>query len=147
MEISEAVQSTRASRTDGVILAVMLQFTRGLLFIVFNWVLFIESSSIRNGPPIDFIAIVPVFNFFLLGFADIFMARKLWKRSITAWRYGVAASLFSILIAFLAFPSVFGRGYVAAGILLEIAGIFSVGELLALATSGARRFHRVTRTF
>jgi hypothetical protein len=124
----------------------LLQLTRGLLFIVFNWVLFLHFTPIGNGPSIDVMALAPIFNFFLLGFADLFMARKMWKRSINAWRYGILVSVYSIFIALLGLQSVIISGRIDEGILLEIAGVFSAAEILTLATSGARRFHGVTRT-
>ena len=129
-------------RPDAVVLATLLQATRGFLLIAFNWVLFIEFDRVRNIPGVDVMAILTPSIFFLIGFLDFLMLRRVWRRDLNGWRYGIAMSMLIILLT----PStflilIFVTSYLN-GLYLVIV-IFAAVEVIALLTLDARRYHRV----
>ena len=139
-DISETKLRTRTTRSDGVVISTLLQSTRGTLLLAFNWTLFIQFDRIRSGSGFGVIAfILPPSIYFLIGFLDIFMVKRVWRGDLNGWRYGIVASMLILLIT----PSV-ALVYLAIHILLLyiIIVLFTVAEIIALVTPGARRFYR-----
>jgi hypothetical protein len=138
-EISEIKHHARTSRSDGVVLATLLQATRGFLLIVFNWYIFVEFDRIRSIPGLDVMAILPPSIYYLIGFMDILMVKWLWGRKLNGWRYGIATSMLVLLLtpvtfSFLIYVESFTLG------LYIIIDLFTVGEIVALVTPSARRY-------
>ena len=81
-DISETKLSTRPTRSDGVVLGTLFQATRGFLLIVFNWYIFVAFDRIRSIPRLDVMAILPPSIYYLIGFIDILMVKRVWRRSL-----------------------------------------------------------------
>ncbi len=138
---SELKFRTRAPRSDSVILGALLQVNRGILLIIFNLTLFIEFGRSRSIPGLDVMAILPPSIYFLIGFIDILMVKRLWKGDLNGWRYGIAMSTFIALLTPFSFSIlIFVTSYLM-GLFLVI-DLFAAAETIALLTLSARRFFR-----
>jgi hypothetical protein len=142
MEISSTTRETRTSRSDGVVLGTLLQANRGMLLFVFNWTLFIHFGRIRSVPDLTILIMLPPTIFFLVGFIDIFMVKRMWRRDLNGWRYGIAMSILILLLTIGPFPILFLFVFYPRGFLIIIIDLFAVAEIIALVTPGARRFYR-----
>ena len=135
-EISETPSRNPTVRPDEVVLCTLLQGTRGLLLIIFNWILFIRfgPSSI---PSLDIMAALPPSIYLFMGFIDILMVNRLWQGYLTGWRYGIIMSLLVLL-----FTPVMTLLHSALHIafLYIIIDLFAVGEIIALVSPSARQF-------
>lgn len=139
-DISETKLRTRTTRPDGVVLATLFQATRGILLFAFNLGLFIQFERMQNIPGVDVMAVLPPSIFFLIGFLDLLMLRRVWGGDLNGWRYGI---VMSTLITFLT-PStflvlIFVTSYLA-GLYLVIV-LFAAAEVIALLNLDARRFY------
>jgi hypothetical protein len=139
--ISETKPRTRTPRSDGVVLGTLLQATRGFLLIVFNWYIFVEFDRIRSIPGLDVMAILPPSIYFLIGVIDIFMVKRVWRRGLIGWRYGIAISMLILLLTPMTFSFLIYIESFSAG-LYTIIDFFAVAEIIALVTPGARRYYR-----
>jgi uncharacterized membrane protein len=83
-------------------------------------------------------AVLPPSIYFLIGFMDLFMVERVWKKNLNGWRYGVITSILVLLL----FPYTF-LFFMALhiSILIIIIDLFSLAELIALVTPDARRYH------
>lgn len=131
---------TRPPRSNGVILGTLLQATRGMLLIVFNWMILVHFTSRSWGPEIDFMAIAPPSIYFIIGVLDILTANWVWKRSLNGWRYGIAMStIITLLTPFTLLILIYVTSYLM-GLYLFI-DLFAAAEAIALLTLDARRFN------
>ena len=128
------------TRPDGVVLGTLLQAIRGILLFAFNWTLFFQFDQIRSIPGLDVMAIIlPPTIFYFIGFMDIFMAKRVWRRNLNGWRYGITLSMLILLL----FPfSSFIFLTLHLAFLYIIIDLFAIAEIIALVTPGARRFYR-----
>jgi len=141
-DFSEKVFRNRHARSDGVILGVLLQAIRGMLLIIFNWMIFVYFTNRPYVPGLDVMAIAPPSIFFVIGTLDILTVKWVWGRSLNGWRYGIAASMVILLLA----PTtilmlIFYPPYSA--ILFSLIELFAIAEILALLTTNARKFYGV----
>lgn len=141
-DFSEKEFRTRPPRSNGVILGTLLQATRGMLLIVFNWMLFIQFANRPSPPGIDLIQILPPSIYFIIGALDILTTRWMWKRNSNGWRYGIASSTVILLLA----PTtilmlIFSSPYFV--ILFFLIDLFAITEILVLLTTNARKFYGV----
>lgn len=138
-EISETKIRTRTPRSDGVVLGTLFQAIRGVLLIVFNWILFIQYGQIMSIPGMDVMAILPPSIFFIIGLMDIFMVKRVWRMDLNGWRYGIIMSMLILLLTPFA-----ALVYLALHILLLyiIIVLFTVAEIIALVTPDARGYYR-----
>ena len=138
-EISEIKLRTCTTRPDGVVLGTLLQAIRGILLFAFNWTLFIQFDRIRSVPGLDVMIILPPSSFYLIGFLDILMVKRVWRRDLNGWRYGIAMSMLILLLIPFAYLL-----YLAFHILLLyiIIILFTIAEIIALVTPSARWFYR-----
>lgn len=132
----------RPPRSNGVILGALLQATRGMLLIVFNWMILVHFASRSWGPELDIMAIAPPSIYFIIGVLDILTARWVWKRNANGWRYGIASSMVILLLA----PAtmlmlIFATPYFV--ILFFLIDLFAIAEILSLLTTNARKFYGV----
>ncbi|MHA2191607.1 MAG: hypothetical protein ACXACG_16855 [Candidatus Thorarchaeota archaeon] len=139
MGITETILKTRATRSDGVVLGTLLQANRGMLLLVFNWTFLIQFGRIRSIPDLTMLIILPPTIFFLIGFIDIFMVKRMWRRDLNGWRYGIAMSILILLLTIGPFPFLFVP--YPRGFLIIIIDLFAVAETIVLVTPGARRFY------
>ena len=142
-DISETKFETYTIRPDVVTLATMLQATRGFLLIVFNWTLFIEFEKSRSIPGVDVMAVLPPSIFFLIGFMDILMAKRLWSKGSNGWEYGIAMSavicpIFCTMGAAILLTSFSLTHY--STILIIVIALFAIVEIIALVTPDARNY-------
>jgi hypothetical protein len=82
---------------------------------------------------------LPLTIFFLVGFIDIFMVRRMWRRDLNGWRYGIAMSILILLLTIGPFLFLFVPS--PRGFLITIIDLFALAETIALVTPGARRFY------
>ncbi len=137
-DISEIKLRTRTTRPDGVVLVTLLQAIRGILLLAFNWTFFIQFDRIRL-PGFDFMAIIlPPSIFYLIGFLDILLVKRVWRGDLKGWRYGIVVSMLILLLT----PFV-ALVYLALHILLLyiIIVLFTVAEIVVLVTPSTRRFY------
>ena len=129
------------ARPNAVVLATLLQATRGLLLFAFNWALFVSYGMMRNLPGVDVMAILPPSIFFIIGFLDFLMLKRLWKRDLNGWRYGIAMStLITLMTPGSVVYLIFVTSYIT-GLFLVIV-FFSAAEVIALLNLDAFRFYR-----
>jgi len=139
-EFSEKEFKTRPPRSNGVILGTLLQTTRGMLLIVFNWIIFVKFASRLGVPGLDLMAISPPSIYFIIGALDILTVNWVWKRSLNGWRYGIAMSTIITLLTPLTFSILIYVTSYLMGLYLVI-DLFAAAEAIALLTLDARRFY------
>jgi hypothetical protein len=142
-DISETKLWTRTTKPDAIILGTLLQGTRGMLFIVLNWILFVDYGRSMSMPSVDILAVPPSPSYFLLGFMDILMAKRLWSKGSNGWGYCVVMSavicsifFYSILLA----PYSLNYWRYNSTILVIVVALFSMAEFVALVTPDARNY-------
>ena len=139
---------TRATRSDGVVLATLLQATRGLLLIVFNMIFFIQFDRMRSIPGVDVMAVRPAPIYLLIGFMDILMSKRLWSKGSHGWEYGIAMSAViccifsSVSLAILLAPYSPDYRTLDSAILVGVIALFAIAELVALVTPDTRNYYR-----
>jgi hypothetical protein len=144
-EISQSTIKTQTKRPDSVLLGMLLQATRGMLLIVFNWVIIFHFDH-RPHLPIDvmIIAFPPVF--YLMGFMDIIMLGWMKKERKIVWFYGIFMSIVVLLVAPVMFQSLafwpFAE-YFSSKLLFAIIVVFTGAEIISLAIPSARRYYRL----
>ncbi len=67
------------------------------------------------------------------------MAKRVWRRNLNGWRYGIALSML-ILLLFPFSSFIFLTLHIA--FLYIIIDLFAIAEIIALVTPDARRFYR-----
>ena len=146
-DISETILGTRTTKPDGVVLATLLQATRGLLLIVFNMTIFIQFGRMRSIPGVDVMAVLPTPIFFLIGFIDILMSKRLWSKGSKDWEYGIAMSaviccIFSpVSLAILLTPFSMIYWTLDSAVLVGVIALFAIAELVALVTPDTRNYY------
>ncbi len=137
-DISEIKLRTRTTKPDGVVLGTLLQAIRGTLLLAFNWTLFIQLNRIRGVPGFIVVVILPSSLFYLIGFLDILMAKRVWRRDLNGWRYGIFVSVLILLLTPFA-----ALVFLALHILLLyiVMVFFTVAEIVVLVTLGTRQFY------
>jgi hypothetical protein len=70
------------------------------------------------------------------------MVKRMWRRDLNGWRYGIAMSILILLLTIGPFPILFLFVFYPRGFLIIIIDLFAVAEIIALVTPGARRFYR-----
>ena len=88
----------------------------------------------------DVMAILPPSIFFLLGFMDLFMVKRVWRGDLNGWRYGITMSILILLLITIT------SGYLilsplSTSFLFAIIVLFAAVEVIALSTLNARRFY------
>jgi hypothetical protein len=119
----------------------LLQATRGVLLIVFNWYIFVEFDRIRSIPGLDVMAILPPSTYFLMGLMDIFMVKWVWSRGLNGWRYGIAMSMLILLLTPVTFSFLIYVESFTAGLYIII-DLFALAEIIALVAPSTRRFYQ-----
>lgn len=69
------------------------------------------------------------------------MAKRVWRRNLNGWRYGIAVSMLILLLTLSLFPILNFLAPNNARFLIIIIDLFAAAEILALVTPGARRFY------
>ncbi|MHA2057505.1 MAG: hypothetical protein ACW979_07770 [Candidatus Thorarchaeota archaeon] len=100
--------------------------------------LFIQFGQSMIIPGVDFYTIIPTSIFFLIGFLDIFMVKRVWLRGSNGWEYGIAMS---VVIPLLTPVSILILSAHPSAFLYIVIDIIAIAEILALVTPGARRFY------
>ncbi|NHI89269.1 MAG: hypothetical protein EAX87_07070 [Candidatus Thorarchaeota archaeon] len=143
--ILKSTIEVQTKRPDSVLLGTLLQATRGMMLIVFNWVIIFHFDH-RPHLPIDvmIIAFPPVF--YLMGFMDIIMLGWMKKERKILWFYGISMSIVILLVAPVMFQSLAFwpyAGHVSSKLLFAIIDVFAGAEIISLAIPSARRYYRL----
>jgi hypothetical protein len=146
MEISKSTIKTQTKRPDSVLLGTLLQATRGMLLIVFNWVIVFHFDHRPYVPGLDVMAIGPPLIFYLMGFMDIIMLPWMKKKRQIGLFYGISMSI----VVLLATPNTFlvlafwpYAGHVNSNLLFALIDAFAGAEIISLVVPSARQYYRL----
>ncbi|MGD9394878.1 MAG: hypothetical protein PVJ05_00435 [Candidatus Thorarchaeota archaeon] len=85
-------------------------------------------------------AVLPPSIFFLLGFMDLFMVKRVWRGDLNGWRYGITMSILILLLTTITSLYLILSPLYTTFLFATIV-FFSLAEAIALSTQDARRFY------
>lgn len=144
-EISKSTIEAQTKRPDSVLLSTLLQATRGMLLIVFNWVIIFHFDHRPYLPIDEMVAVLPSI-YYVMGIIDILMLWWMKKKRQIAWFYGISMSIVVLLvtpITFLALAVWPYAGHVSSKILFALIDVFAGAEIISLAIPSAWRYYRL----